>query len=74
MMAQQFGRRPEWKTDRSYALFKLYGRSARLDEAQSEADLNSVAGTLAQLYRKKMLVQKFKLRRRWTGAMGMQQR
>src|SRR5258706_3694437 len=53
MMAQQFGRRPEWKTDRSYALFKLYGRlKPGLTMAQSEKDLNSVAGTLAQLYPK----------------------
>jgi hypothetical protein len=27
MMAQKFGRRAEWKTDRSYALFNLYGQT-----------------------------------------------
>ena len=26
MMVQKFGRRAEWRTDRSYALFNLYGR------------------------------------------------
>src|SRR5947209_8420937 len=51
MMAQKFGRRAEWKTDRSYALFKLYGRlKPGLTMAQAETDLNLVAGTLAQLY------------------------
>jgi predicted permease len=51
MMAQKFGRRAEWKTDRSYALFRLYGRlKPGLTTAQAETDLNLVAGTLAQLY------------------------
>ena len=51
MMAQKFGRRAEWKTDRSYALFNLYGRlKPGLTMAQAETDLNLVAGNLAQLY------------------------
>jgi predicted permease len=51
MMAQKFGRRAEWETDRSYALFKLYGRlKPGLTMAQAETDLNLVAGSLAQLY------------------------
>src|SRR5205085_25239 len=53
MMAQKFGRRAECKTERSYALFKLYGRlKPGLTMAQAETDLNLVAGTLAQLYPK----------------------
>ncbi|MEW6736165.1 MAG: ABC transporter permease, partial [Acidobacteriota bacterium] len=53
MMAQQFGRRTEWKTDRSYALFNLYGRlKPSLTIAQAEMDLNLVANNLAQLYPK----------------------
>ncbi|MFL6211050.1 MAG: ADOP family duplicated permease [Pyrinomonadaceae bacterium] len=53
MMAQKFGRRAEWQTDRSYALFRLYGRlKPGLTMAQAETDLNLVAGTLAQLYPK----------------------
>ena len=51
MMAQKFGRRAEWKTDRSYALFNLYGRlKPGLTMAQAETDLNLVADNLAQLY------------------------
>jgi len=51
MMAQRFGRRTEWKTDRGYALFNLYGRlKPGLTMAQAEADLNLVAEGLAQLY------------------------
>jgi putative ABC transport system permease protein len=53
MMAQKFGRRAEWKTDRSYALFNLYGRlKPGLTMAQAETDLNLVANSLAQLYPK----------------------
>jgi predicted permease len=53
MMAQKFGRRAEWKTDRSYASFNLYGRlKPGLTMAQAETDLNLVAGTLARLYPK----------------------
>jgi putative ABC transport system permease protein len=51
MMAQKFGRRAEWNTDRSYALFNLYGRvKPGLTMAQAETDLNLVADNLAQLY------------------------
>ncbi|MGH9838730.1 MAG: ABC transporter permease [Blastocatellia bacterium] len=51
MMAQKFGRRAVWKTDRSYALFDLYGRlKPGLTMAQAETDLNLVAGNLAKLY------------------------
>jgi predicted permease len=51
MMAQKFGRRAEWKTDRSYALFNLYGRlKPGVTLAQAETDLNRVADKLAQLY------------------------
>src|SRR5947209_2879933 len=51
MMAQKFGRRADWQTDRGYALFRLYGRlKPGVTVAQAEADLNSVAGALAQLY------------------------
>lgn len=51
MMAQKFGRRAEWKTDRSYALFRLNGRlKPGLTMAQAETDLNLVADSLAQLY------------------------
>src|SRR5215813_11471332 len=51
MMAQKFGRRAEWQTDRSYALFNLYGRlRPGLTMAQAEADLNLVADGLAKLY------------------------
>lgn len=51
MMAQKFGRRAEWKTDRSYALFNLYGRlKPGLTMEQAETDLNLVADHLAKLY------------------------
>ena len=51
MMAQKFGRRAEWPTDRGYALWKLYGRlKPGVTMAQAEADLNLVAGDLAKLY------------------------
>jgi predicted permease len=53
MMAQKFGRRAEWETDRGYATFNLYGRlKPGLTMAQAEMDLNVVANTLAQLYPK----------------------
>ncbi|HYY57306.1 MAG TPA: ABC transporter permease [Pyrinomonadaceae bacterium] len=53
MMGQRFGRRPDWETDRSSLLFRLYGRvKPGLTMAQAEMDLNSVAGTLGQLYPK----------------------
>jgi predicted permease len=51
MMAQKFGTRAEWQTDRGYALFNLYGRlKPGLTIAQAEADLNLVAERLAKLY------------------------
>lgn len=51
MMAQKFGRRAEWHTDRRYALFNLYGRlKPGLTMAQAETDLNLVADNLAKLY------------------------
>ena len=51
MMAQKFGRRAEWRTDRGYTSFKLYGRlKPGLTMAQAETDLNLVADALGQLY------------------------
>jgi putative ABC transport system permease protein len=51
MMSQKFGRRAEWQTDRSYALFNLYGRlRPGLTMAQAETDLNLVTDSLAKLY------------------------
>ena len=51
MMSQSFGRRAEWKTERSYALFNLYGRlKPGLTMAQAETELNMLAGNLAKLY------------------------
>ncbi|HYE16707.1 MAG TPA: ABC transporter permease [Pyrinomonadaceae bacterium] len=51
MMSQKFARRPEWKTDRGYALFQLYGRlKPGVTLQQAEADLNSVADALGGLY------------------------
>ncbi|HLM57720.1 MAG TPA: ABC transporter permease [Pyrinomonadaceae bacterium] len=51
MMAQKFGRRAEWRTDRGYALWKLYGRlKPGVTMGQAETDLNLVAGDLATLY------------------------
>src|SRR5215213_9645760 len=53
MMAQKFNRRAEWKTDRSYATVRLYGRlKPGVTIEQASADLNSVAGNLARLYPK----------------------
>jgi predicted permease len=53
MMAQKFGRRAEWQTDRSYALFNLYGRlKPGLTMAQAENDLTLVADNLGKLYPK----------------------
>lgn len=51
MMGQRFGRRTTWNTDRTHALFKLYGRlKPGITMAQTESDLNQVAGALGQLY------------------------
>jgi macrolide transport system ATP-binding/permease protein len=50
-MAQHFGRRADWNTDRSYAFFNLYGRlKPGVTMAQAETDVNLVAGNLATLY------------------------
>src|SRR5262249_26393702 len=49
--AQQFGRRAQWQTDRSDALYNLYGRlKPGLTMAQAEADLHRVTDALAKLY------------------------
>ncbi len=49
MMGQKFGRRPEWRTDRTHTLFKLYGRlKPGVTIAQAEADLNQLVDGLAQ--------------------------
>jgi putative ABC transport system permease protein len=51
MMAQKFGRRPDWMNDRGYAAWKLYGRlKPGVTLGQAEADLNLVADALAKLY------------------------
>jgi macrolide transport system ATP-binding/permease protein len=51
MMSQKFGRRADWRTDRSYQLFNLYGRlKPGVTMAQAEMDLNLVADGLAKLY------------------------
>jgi putative ABC transport system permease protein len=53
MMSQKFNRRAEWQTDRSYALFNVFGRlKPGVTMAQAETDLNLVAGNLGQLYPK----------------------
>lgn len=49
MMAQKFGRRPEWRTDRTQTLFEMYGRlKPGVTIAQAESDLNQVVNALAQ--------------------------
>lgn len=73
MMAQQFGRRAEWQTDRSYAIFNLYGRlKPGLTMAQAEADLNQVVAALGQSYPKENADTKIQLTTeldsRYTGA------
>lgn len=51
MMAQQFGRRANWHTDRSFMLCKVYGRiKPGVTLAQAEADLKLVAENLARRY------------------------
>ncbi len=63
MMAQKLGLRAEWKTDRSYAAFKLYGRlQPGVTRAQAETDLKRVAGSLAQLYPRENADTKIQLR------------
>lgn len=73
MMSQQFGRRAEWQTDRSYALFNMYGRlKPGLTMAQAETDLNMVAEVLGQRYPKEHADTKIQLTTeldsRYTGA------
>lgn len=51
MMGEKFGRRPEWRTDRSHRLFKLYGRlKPGVTIAQAEVDMNRVVSSLGQIY------------------------
>jgi predicted permease len=51
MMAQKFSRRAEWRTDRSYESINVYGRlKPGVTMEQAQADLNSVADSLAKLY------------------------
>lgn len=51
MMAEKFGRLPDWKTNRSYALLHLFGRmKPGVTMAQAEADLNLIADSLARLH------------------------
>jgi len=51
MMAQRFGRAPDWNTNRSSALFKLYGRlKPGVTMAQAETDLNQALASLAEQY------------------------
>jgi predicted permease len=53
MMSQQFGRRAEWETDRSYELFNLYGRlKPGLTIKQAETDMNVVVEALGQRFPK----------------------
>jgi predicted permease len=62
MMEQQFGARPEWERDRSYRLFRVYGRvKPGLTLSQAEADLNLVADHSAQLYPKENAGSKIQL-------------
>ena len=49
MMAQKFGRRPEWRTDRTQTLFEMYGRlKPGVTITQAESDLNQVVNGLAE--------------------------
>jgi macrolide transport system ATP-binding/permease protein len=49
-MGETFGRRAEWRTDRGYASFNLYGRlKPGVTMAQAEADLNRVGESLAAI-------------------------
>lgn len=67
-MAQRFNRRAEWKTDRSYATVRLYGRlKPGVTLEQAEADLNSVVGNLARLYPKENADTKVKVVRELDG-------
>ncbi len=71
MMAQKFGLRAEWKTDRSYALFNLYGRlKPGLTMAQAETDLNLLADALAELHPRENADTKIQLRTEVDGRYG----
>jgi putative ABC transport system permease protein len=71
MMAQKFGRRAEWQTDRSYASFRLYGRlKPGATMAQGETDLNRVAANLAQLYPRENADTKIQLKTELDGRYG----
>jgi macrolide transport system ATP-binding/permease protein len=51
MMAEKFGRPPDWKTNRAYTPIQLFGRlKPGMTMARAEADLNLVAGALAKLH------------------------
>jgi macrolide transport system ATP-binding/permease protein len=66
--AQKFGRRAEWKTERSQASFFLYGRlKPGVTIEQAELDLNRVAGTLAQLYPRENADTKIQVRKEVEG-------
>jgi macrolide transport system ATP-binding/permease protein len=73
MMAQKFGRRAEWRTDRGYQLLSLYGRlKPGVTIEQAETDLNLVADNLGKLYPHEDAETKIQLRSeldsRYTGA------
>jgi predicted permease len=71
MMAQKFNRRAEWKTDRGYAIFKLYGRlKPGVTTEQAKADLNRVADNLARLYPKENADTKIQLTTELDGRYG----
>jgi predicted permease len=51
MMSERFGRRDDWRTDRSRSLFNLYGRlKPGVTIAQAERELNVVADELGRLH------------------------
>ncbi len=63
MMAQKFGRRTGWETERNEAIFKVFGRlKPGLTTAQAEVDLNLVVDSLADRYPKENADTKVQLR------------
>ena len=51
MMAERFGRRADWQTERGYTQFNVYGRlKPGVTMAQAEADLNAIVDELARRY------------------------
>ncbi|PWT93435.1 MAG: hypothetical protein C5B55_04560 [Blastocatellia bacterium] len=51
--AQDFGRKPEWRTDRGYTPFSMFGRlKPGVTVVQATADLNSIVSDLAQQFPK----------------------